>query len=392
MRGVTMIQLFRIHRRLLLVFAGGIVMFNFGCGAKTNFSPLAQTKYPDGSIPSQLSGIVNKYQLPAIQVAEMSTEVYTQAAGHENFQRKKEITPKHRMHVGSATKMFTAVSIMKLVEQGRLELASPLCNWFPNYPKADAITLEMLLNHSSGIENFFGKMGLLVRSSLSSSKIWDPVDIIQRMGKESLRFVPGSRFEYSNTNYVLLGQILVMETGWSLQEVFSKFIFAPLEMKSTSLTPYGKPDTEKAGGVDVDYLPFGKHYMTPENASWDSLTGASGGAVSTARDMSIFLNALFTGGLLTTDTVSKMMASKNELTDKPQAQMTGYGLGITAFTLDGETWYGHGGAIMGWESMSLFNPDSGRSVVVIINKTKMESDIFSIFQEVNTLLKGEVKP
>ena len=181
-----------------------------------------------------------------------------------------------------------------------------------------------------------------------------------------------------------LGEIAERAGGESLGALYDRLVFNPAGMEA-AVIPFqqASADVDLAGGIDVDYLPFGKHYMEPDDTSWASLAGASGGGATTAREMVCFLRSLFWGDLVRPATLDRMTMFDNTPDGEPQENVTGYGLGVARFSLDSGTWYGHGGAVMGWETLALYRPEPRIAVSVIINKTQRENDIFRIFDELS---------
>ena len=131
-------------------------------------------------------------------------KTWSGTSGTTDLARDYLLRRDHVLRVGSVTKTFTAVLILKLVEEGRLSLDDPIAKWFPGFPSAEAITVRHLLNQSSGIPEIIPKVML---KSIIPSTSWEPEELVDIVDEEKPNLAPGSRFEYSNTNYILLGGI-----------------------------------------------------------------------------------------------------------------------------------------------------------------------------------------
>ena len=153
------------------------------------------------------------------------------------------VSPLTTFEIGSLTKMHTAVCVFKLIEEGRLQLDDQVTQFFPEYEKAGDVTVFDLLHMRSGIldfaddaETFFGSQELA--EALDEGKITDEI-LLEHLYQLDLTFSPGSRMEYSNTNYVLLAMILEKITGKAYKKVVSEMIFQPAGMTASSATTFG---------------------------------------------------------------------------------------------------------------------------------------------------------
>lgn len=254
------------------------------------------------------------------------------------------MTPDTPFEIASTTKAVTAATIMRLVEDGRLSLDNTLPQVLP---AAEAkgfdprITIRQLLSHTSGLQHYWedGKLdrdgnNAFLRAFLSNpDHFWTSGEILDQARAIPAK-KPGSRFHYSDTNYVLLGRIIENTTGKPLHRVFREMIFNPLGMNSTWLTyresRRGAPQSHRyEGDEDLTDVPR-------QSADW-----AGGGLVSTAKDLEKFLRGLASGKLFKkADTLSQMK------TYVPVGEEgISYGLGLYRVELDGgkgEIW-GHDG-------------------------------------------------
>ncbi len=371
-------SIFLICCLLLLGFAG--------CASKkTAFTPVDIIQADKvGQHDAMIASMINRYQLPAIQIAYTQSGKLTELhGGHDSFERIIPISADHLLHAGSGTKLFTATVAMILLEQNKITLEDTLSQWYPKFPNSDRITIRMLLNHTSGIENNFSDIWMLALSAMDANRKWSPDEIFDRLYHKPLQFEPGERFAYASTNYLLLGAIFEKITGLSLNLVYKHYLFDPLGMAHTYLPPFDDvTHIPRAGGLDIDYVPFGKRYMSPDETAWKTLSWAAGGCVSTAKDMARFIDALFSYNIVKKQSLEQMLQFDADMSEDPRQFVTGYGLGVARYQFGKEQWYGHRGALMGWESITLYNQKYETGVAIIISKTKKKSDMFLIFSEV----------
>ncbi|MDN5216383.1 serine hydrolase [Fulvivirgaceae bacterium BMA12] len=248
--------------------------------------------------------------------------------------------------IGSITKQFTAMVILKLLERNQLSLSDKLSKYYPDFPKGDSITLEHLLTHTSGIFNYTDD------ASFMSTEVTKPANeqkILALFKDKDLQFSPGSNWAYSNSGYSLLGYIIEKVTETPYEEVVRKFIFAPLEMKNSGFDFAGLVHKEKATG-----------YNNPEQKSIvvDSSVSYAGGAIySTVWDLLKWHNALQTNKLIA-----------NTLLEKAYTPyMNNYGYGVTIDSVFNKRRIAHGGGIFGFTSYITRVPEDNVCIVVLNN-------------------------
>ncbi|HEX6280137.1 MAG TPA: serine hydrolase domain-containing protein [Pyrinomonadaceae bacterium] len=257
--------------------------------------------------------------------------------------------------IASVTKQFTAAGIMLLVEEGKLKLDDTLGKYVPDAPaKWSGVTIRQLLNQVSGIPNYTA-VGKLV-----NDKTYTKAEIIALVKDEPQRFEAGTKWEYSNTNYFLLGMVIEKVSGKSYPEFMSERIFKPLGMTSTVINTSGLKIKNAASG-------YRRASGKWEKAGIDdpSQPYAAGAIVSTPADMAKWAAAVGEGRLLKKTSWDEAIAS-GKLTDGKPAN---YGFGWQIRKI-GETGYiGHGGGIAGFGSFIIRFPAEDLSVVVLTNTT-----------------------
>ncbi len=259
---------------------------------------------------------------------------------------------KTRYPIGSITKTFTATLALQLIEEGKLSLDTKLAQFYPNLPNADSITIEQMLRHQSGLYNYTDSNWMKWRDQARSK-----AKMIKYIKKHEPRFSPGDSFQYSNTNYLLMGYIIEDLTGKTYRKVLKKRITEPLGLANTYF-PEDKIHRREA-----------RSYRW-ENQNWDTtrktnpqMYHAAGALFSTASDLVSFYRNLFQGNLLDSQSLKQMTKTTKSLGPK-----NGYGLGIFSIPFGSKTAYGHnGGGIEGFQAQAAYFPEDSIGIAITSN-------------------------
>jgi D-alanyl-D-alanine carboxypeptidase len=298
----------------------------------------------------------NKF-MGSVAISKNGTILYTKSIGYADMEQKIKANENTKYRIGSITKSFTAVLVLKAVEQKKINLSQTIDTWFPSIKNAKKITIKHLLGHRSGIHNFTDDKDYLSWNTQPKTEK-ELVEIIRKGGSD---FMPDSNAEYSNSNYVLLTYILQKTYSKSYADILQEFIVQPLGLKSTYF--FGKYNPSKNECKSYTYL-----------ASWkiEAETDASvplgaGAIVSTPVDLTKFADALFGGKLLSKESLDIMKTIKD-----------GYGLGLFQFPFYQSKGYGHTGGIDGFTSFYTHFSDDNISYALTSNGTNMKSNDISI--------------
>lgn len=219
--------------------------------------------------------------------------------GYADEERRRPMTPAMQSVIGSVTKTFTAMLVLQEVAEGRLSLDDRLARWYPDVPKAEEITLAMLLNMSSGIEDYLNSDIETVANELLADpgRRYAPDAMIAKGATMPRAFdVPGSEFYYSNTNTVILGRILERETGERYAALLRERLFEPLGLSRTFLDTSGRlraPHAQTYSSVfsiDPEGPPVGLTTDWSQSIVW-----SAGGLASTIDDLGRWGRILGTG-------------------------------------------------------------------------------------------------
>lgn len=280
---------------------------------------------------------------------------WTEAYGFADPTTKAPMTTAMHVRIGSVTKTFTGTLILQLAEKHRLSLKNPIAKYVPGIPNGNKITLAMLANMTSGIASYYTKP-FLEKYFGDPETVFGPDQLIAYGVAASPIFAPGAKFDYSNTNTILLGKVIEKVTGQPVAAILQHRILAPLHLTSTSFpgnspalpSPYPQGYTLQGSGTPAH----------PANATdWNPSFGwTAGGLISTVGDMLTYDRALGTGqGLLSA------AAQTERLDSFPKP--VGYGLALGC--IDG--WVGHTGELPGFNTTVYYDTTSDTSVVVLVN-------------------------
>jgi CubicO group peptidase (beta-lactamase class C family) len=246
------------------------------------------------ALEEYLTRLVNADEFSGVvAIARQGDTVFAKAYGLADQERNVPNTVDTPFHYASVGKMFTAVAVGQLAEADKLSFDDTLERHLPEYPEAVArqVTLDHLLTHRSGILDYFAALEQFekVRGAADPQR-----DYLSVFANEPLRFKPGERFEYSNSNYILLGAVVEHISGQSFEEYLDEHIFSPAGMTATTLDPASRSGVNPAIGY-TELGPDGK--MTPGNRRANKAHaigrgGAAGGGVTTADDLLRFAEAL----------------------------------------------------------------------------------------------------
>lgn len=300
----------------------------------------------------------NHKVMGSFAIADKGKIIYTKTIGFSDVESKRKADINTRYRVGSITKTFTAVLVMKAVEDKKLALDTKLSRFFPNIKNADKIKIEDLLNHRSGIHNFTDDNLYLTyyTQPITEEKL---VSIIEKAGSD---FEPGSQFQYSNSNYALLAYILEKVYKKTYSELIEKFITKPLNLKYTQVG--GKIDV--SGNIANSYTYEGNAYIKSPETDMSVPSGA-GAIISTPSDLIAFMNGLTAGKLISKESFEKMKQFKDS-----------YGFGLVELPFSEKRGFGHNGGIDAFQSALYYFPDGEKSFSMITNQTSYDNNNISI--------------
>lgn len=251
----------------------------------------------------------------------------------------------------SITKTFTAVLVLKLAALRQLSLQDKLTKYYPDYPHGDSITIEQLLTHTSGIYNYTRDQHFM---ESSAGKPASEATILALFKDKPLDFTPGSRHQYSNSGYMLLGYIIQQVTGLSYQEAMRKYIFTPLKMEHSGFDFIHLNSRQKATGY---YADSSKAYSQPAPIIDSSVTFAAGSIYSTTGDLYRWHEGLQHHAIVGPSWLDKAYT--------PFLQH--YGYGWQSDSLYGRRVVSHSGGLWGFRSNLMRVPADDICIVLLSN-------------------------
>ena len=291
----------------------------------------------------------------SVAVARDGTIVYSRGYGFANVAHHVGATVQTHYEIGSITKQFTATAILQLKEQGKLSLSDTLARWIPEYKRGAAITIEELLSQTTGIYNYteadgFEKMAGTQRPSFAK--------MLALVADKPLAFTPGSKFDYSNTNYILLGEIVERASGTSWENYVRTKLFAPAGMSSSGFISDEAKLQPMATGYTVSKK--GIKLAPPLISGW---AWSAGAIVSTVDDMQAWDSALLRGKLINRTDLAMMFSPRKQAFDKGSF----YAFGWIVDTADGHKRIWHNGGTFGFTASNMLFPRDHLSIVVLQN-------------------------
>lgn len=283
------------------------------------------------------------------------------------------ITTDMYMGIGSNTKTYFAVLMLKLQEQGKLDLDDTIGQWIqhPNIP--GKITIRQLLNHTSGLYSFTNNSDINNYIMSDFTRIW-PADSILNMVKAPVA-APGGAWDYCNTNYTLVGLIIRAVTGKQPYEVLRSEILTPQHLDETYFFPYEQPKSTIPHAWSAVLSPgnYMEDMIVAHNYSHNamfSLAYTAGALMTTARDNAKFWDQLMSGQILSNASMAEM------LTLVPIGSGRGYGLGIFNFpNYNGRHVVSHGGTNFGFINDNIHDLTSGVSIAVLTNQDSVSNNV-----------------
>jgi D-alanyl-D-alanine carboxypeptidase len=284
--------------------------------------------------------------------------LFSRACGLADRERGIPNTLQTRFRIGSMNKMFTGVAVLQLAEAGKVELTAPLGEYLTDYRNKDVatkVTVHHLLTHTGGTGDIFGPQFRAQRLELRTLD-----DYVQLYGDREPEFEPGSRWQYSNYGYILLGALIENVTGQTYYDYVHAHIYEPAQMTATG----SQPEHERVPGLSVGYTkPPGTGSWVPNTETLPYRGTSAGGGFSTAGDLARFARALLDHQLLSPDSTRLLITGK---VDAATGRRYAYGFGNWGGS-GGTGSVGHGGGAPGMNGDLRIYPQSGYIMVVLAN-------------------------
>jgi CubicO group peptidase (beta-lactamase class C family) len=326
----------------------GLALGLTGCGG-SGAPPQTPTSL-GGAVDGVVNAALQQQSIPGVEVAlaKNGTILYAQAYGFSNLTTHQATQTSTIFEIGSISKQFTATLIMKLQEQGKLQVDDSINLYLPEYGFPPSITLRMLLTHTSGLWNY---TDLPQYSNWAANGVSEAT-VLTAVSQSPLKFPPGTAYSYSNSNFFALGAIIEKVTGVSYPANLQQYIFQPLGLVNTY---YALPPPSQSA---LGYINSGVLAIVVDR----SAPFAAGALSSNVSDLVAWDTALINGKVVSPDSFKAMTTSNGFTTGG-----VSYGFGLTLGTFNNRNIIEHGGAINGFTAENVVFLDNGFTVVVLTN-------------------------
>lgn len=301
----------------------------------------------------------------SLLISQKGIPVLMNSYGLSEIQQQIPISSDHVFAIGSMSKQFTAVGILLLVNEGKVNLSDDIKKYLPDYNShGRSITVENCLTHSSGILSFTEKEGFdsLFTKSLPIDEMIDFFEI------DDLLFEPGSNFSYSNSGYLILGLIIEKISGMNYNEFIRKNIFEKTGMHNTYF--YGEENQIPFMTIGYDGRDSSTYQETTE--FFNGWTQGAGNIKSCVKDLNIWNRSLISGKIIPEDLLQKAFTA--HILSNSVNSNYGYGWNITDLISGNEKIIRHGGAINGFLSDAVYLPEDEIFIAALSNNTGKSPD------------------
>lgn len=329
------------------------------------------------ALTARLDDIYARTGIPGVSAAIVFPDgsTWVGAAGDADLATGTPVTPDTSFAIASVSKTFTSALVLALVSDGRLRLDDPVARYLPALELDPHITVRQLLDHTSGLRDFFLAPKIDAALQGDPGRRWEADDALAYVGKPY--FKPGRSWHYSNTNYLLLGLLAEHVGRAPLGDQLRDRFLEPLGLDHTWYQPTETPRGELAHAYR---MPLARPDPTAIDLSDGSdmapftsvvtAAGGAGGMASSAADLVHWADALYTGDVLPPDLVRAMLGDAT--TTASLGPGVRYGLGVQLGDLYGHRTIGHAGRLLGARSVVRWLPDDGLTIAVLTNQSRTD--------------------
>lgn len=303
----------------------------------------------------------------SIAIFRNSREILASGYGFSDLDRRQPATAETRYDIASVSKLFTALAILKLVDEGVLGLDDHVATRLPAFPNPDqgAISLRQLLNHTSGLNDYEAADFVRMLHAEAPPEPLTPAFVLDYLAGRPLDAPPGAEWQYTNSGFYLAGLIIEQATGTPWGEYVRQAIALPLGLSDTLPCDELRPDQRSAGYESTD-AGFERSAVYAEAG-----VQGDGGLCSTARDLARLPAALAEHSLLP----EKLLAEMLRPTVLADGVTVDYGLGVRLGRIDGHPLWGHTGSVLlTYASVVAHYPEDGVTIVVLVNTSNTQAD------------------
>ncbi|MFF7549549.1 serine hydrolase domain-containing protein [Streptomyces canus] len=311
--------------------------------------------------------------------------VYRAAVGVGDRKSAKTMSDTDRFRIGSVTKTFTALVLLQLVDEKKLELDAPVNRYLPGLLPDDRITVRHVLSHRSGLYDYTNEMFAKTVQGFEAvrKKVFTPEELVKRSLRKPRTNAAGAVYSYSNTNFVVAGMLIEKLTGNPVRTEYEKRIIEPLQLRDTSYVHPGMkiPGRHAHGYLTPDQAGAPLVDATEQTVSWAQSAGA---LISSTRDLNTFLSALLAGRLTSAAQLAQMERWM------PAGSGQAYGLGLRRRDLScGVSVYGHTGAVQGFYTYAFASKDGKRALAAVANTSNNGAVLNTMLRTLDSAFCGK---
>ena len=343
--------------------------------------PPAQTPIPAAALQARLNAIRVQYHVPGVSATIIWPDgrSWTGVNGWADVKQHVPVAPTTAFSVGSVSKTFLAALVLQLADEGRLSLDDPVLRWLPTAAVPADATIRELLDHTSGLYDFFSNPAIDTALLANRRQAWTPARALGYM--RAPYCAAGTCWHYSNSNYVLLGQVVQQVTGNPVATELRRRFFAPLRLVRTFVQ--GAEAARGTVATSYEVLGSGSSIRTVSQGDGTAISpftsvvtaaGSAGAIAATSRDLAVWARRLYGGAVLRPAALAAMLDVSHSV---GAGSALPYGLGVEEVSLGGRLTEGHNGRLIGAGATTRYLPDSGFSIAVVTNQDRVSPDVFA---------------
>ncbi|WP_189920222.1 serine hydrolase domain-containing protein [Kitasatospora xanthocidica] len=345
-----------------------------GSGSAYSNAVVSLTPAVTAKLDTAIQRVLSQNGVPGISVGIITPSgTYQKSFGVADRTTNAPMDPGMYSRIGSESKTYTATAVLRLVDQGKVKLDDPISTYVDGVPGGDGITVRQLGEMRSGLFPYSSDQDFANTLIGDPNHVFTPDQLLAYGYKHPAVFPPGTKYQYNNSNYILLGKLIEKVGGQSAGDVLKDQVFTPASLGKTSFaTDSSLPDPHPHGYTNQ--TPTGSvEDATNWNPSWAWTAGA---VVTTLADLESWAKTMATGAIISPATQAERM----KLLPTPDPGVT-YGFGV----FNNSGWIGHNGSMPGYESVAVYMPDAQATMVLLLN-----TDVISQGEEPSTLFANEI--
>jgi D-alanyl-D-alanine carboxypeptidase len=333
------------------------------------------------ALQARLDQLRQRYGVPGISATILFPDgsSWLGASGLADVSAKRPVTPSTSFAIASVSKTFTGALVVALAQDGKIDLDVSVRRYLPDLKVNIRTTVRQLLDHTSGLRDYFFHPDIDHALLSAPSRRWVPADALKYVGKAY--FKPGTGWHYSNTNYLILGLLAEEVGGAPLGEQIRTRFLDPLGLRHTWYQPSEAPTSDVAHGYrftsaakDATPIDLSDGTRLVPFTSVVTAAAGAGGFASSSSDLARWARALYAGRVLSPASVDALVGDISRTA--PYKPRVPYGLGVQRLVIDGAPSLGHSGRLLGFRSAVRWLPDDGIAISVLTNQSRTDPGVF----------------